>query len=92
MQFVWVNISLIYSSEIPTNSKKIQMPIIDPCTCIVNGFSYKHMCVLSVSVSGGNLQATVTIAFSELCACMVPSFDKYLQTNFYLSATEVGID
>ena len=28
---VWVNIPLTYSSETPTNLKKIQMPIIDPC-------------------------------------------------------------
>ena len=31
MWFVWVNIPLIYSSETPSNSKTIQMPIIDPC-------------------------------------------------------------
>ena len=29
--FVCVNIPLTYSSEAPTHSKKIQMPIIDPC-------------------------------------------------------------
>ena len=54
--FVWVNILLIYSSETPTNSKKIQMAIIDPCAnqSIANGFSCKHMCVLAVKVLGYN--------------------------------------